>query len=142
MPALFFTASVFGLYEIACVFKARINPRPNRTCNIKEVDRFKKQAELYPIKNFMRYHRFLWLLGTGGKTCLAGLCIVPQLCIHSRSVQRDSCPPKAPFYTDVGRVYLLNHVFPQLEGNDNSFSSVYYTVLYSKLITKVEEWSK
>ena len=36
------TASVFDLYEMACVSKARTNPRPNRPCNIKEVDRFKK----------------------------------------------------------------------------------------------------
>ena len=89
----------------------------------------------------MRYHRFLLLLGTGGKTCLAGLYIVPYLCIHSWPVRTDSGPPKAPLYTDVGRVYSLNHVFPQLEGNNNSFSPVNNAVLYSKLITKVEEWS-
>ena len=58
MPALFFTASVFGLYEMACVFKGRINPRPNRPCNIKEVDSFKKQAELYPNKSLTKSRTF------------------------------------------------------------------------------------
>ena len=102
------------------------------------------EANLGPglIFYLMRYHHFLLLLGTGGKTCLAGLYIVPYLCIHSRPVQTDSGPPKAPLYNDLGRVYSLNHVFPQLEGKNNSFSSVNNAVLYSKLITKVEEWSK
>ena len=58
MPALFFTASVFGLYEMPCVFKARINPQPNCPCNIKEVDRFKKKAELYPIKSLSKSRTF------------------------------------------------------------------------------------
>ena len=54
----FFTASVFGLYEMAGIFKARINPRPNRPCNIKEVDRFKKQAELHPNKSLSKSQTF------------------------------------------------------------------------------------
>ena len=58
MPAHFFTASVFGLYEMACVLKAKINPQPNRPCNIKEADRFKKQAELYPKKSLSKSRTF------------------------------------------------------------------------------------
>ena len=48
MPALFLKGFFFALYEMAFVLKARINPQRNRPCNIKEVARFKKQAEPYP----------------------------------------------------------------------------------------------
>ena len=58
MPAHFFTASVFGLYEMACVLKAKTYPQPNRPCNIKEADRFKKQAELDPNKSLSKSRTF------------------------------------------------------------------------------------
>ena len=54
----FFKASVFGLHEMACVLKAKINPQPNRPCNIKEADRFKKRAELYPNKRLSKSRAF------------------------------------------------------------------------------------
>ena len=44
-------ASSFPLFQIACVFKARINPLFNRRNNLKEVAGFKKQTGLYPYKN-------------------------------------------------------------------------------------------
>ena len=31
---------LISLYEMACVFKARINAKSNRPCNLKEIDRF------------------------------------------------------------------------------------------------------
>ena len=51
MEALLINASSFHLFQMACVFKARINPQFNRAGNLKGVDGFKKQTELYPYKN-------------------------------------------------------------------------------------------
>ena len=54
--ALLNKASFFALYEMACVFKARINPQSHRPCNLKGVALFFcfvlffKQTELYPGK--------------------------------------------------------------------------------------------
>ena len=50
MEALLNEASFFGLFEMACVFKARINSQLNRAGNLKGVAGFKKQTELYPYK--------------------------------------------------------------------------------------------
>ena len=41
-------ASFFRLFQMACVFKARINPQFSRAGNLKGVACFKKQAKLYP----------------------------------------------------------------------------------------------
>ena len=51
MEGLLIEASSFRLFQIACVFKARINPQFNRAGNFKGVAGFKKQTELYPYKH-------------------------------------------------------------------------------------------
>ena len=48
MEALLIQAASFGLCHIACVFKARLNPKFHRPGNLKGVAGFKIQAELYP----------------------------------------------------------------------------------------------
>ena len=45
MEALVIKASFFGLWEIACVFKARINPQFHRPGNLKGVAGFKILTE-------------------------------------------------------------------------------------------------
>ena len=50
MPALLIKASFFGFYEIARVFKVRINSYLNGPSSVKEVAGLKKQAEIYPAK--------------------------------------------------------------------------------------------
>ena len=42
--------SSFGLCQMACVFKPRINPKFKRPGNLKGVAGFKKQTGLYPWK--------------------------------------------------------------------------------------------
>ena len=54
MEALLIEASSFRLFQMACVFKARINPQFNRAGNLKGVAGFKKQIELYPYKNWSK----------------------------------------------------------------------------------------
>ena len=44
-------ASSFPLFQMACVFKARINPQFTLAGNLKGVAGFKKETELYPYKN-------------------------------------------------------------------------------------------
>ena len=44
-------AFFFGLFKMASVFKARINPQFNRADNHKGVAGFKRQTEFYPYKN-------------------------------------------------------------------------------------------
>ena len=39
-PLTLISVSFLGLYEMACVFKARINPLSNRPCNRKEMAGF------------------------------------------------------------------------------------------------------
>ena len=43
-------ASSFGLCQMACVFKARINPQVHRPGKLKGVAGFKILTELYPYK--------------------------------------------------------------------------------------------
>ena len=47
MPALLIKAFFFGFYEMARVFKARINSYLNGPCSVKEIAGLKKQAEIY-----------------------------------------------------------------------------------------------
>ena len=51
MEALIIQASSFRLFQMACVLKARINPKFNRAGNLKEVAGFKRENELYRYKN-------------------------------------------------------------------------------------------
>ena len=46
MGALLIEGVSFRLFQMACVFKARINPEFNRGGNLKGVAGFKKQTEL------------------------------------------------------------------------------------------------
>ena len=50
MEAFLIKASSFGFCEMACFFKARMNPHSNRPGNLQEVAGFKNQAELEPKK--------------------------------------------------------------------------------------------
>ena len=51
MEALLIEGSCFGLFQMACGFRARINPQFNCTGNFKRVAGFKKETELYPYKH-------------------------------------------------------------------------------------------